>query len=60
MLNVQLENELLFRLGLIPAKFSPPEPLPERDVPAKERLDAIFQHLERWADFYQTTLQAQT
>jgi hypothetical protein len=60
MLNVQLENELLFRLGLIPAKFSPPEPLPERDVPAKQRLDAIFQHLERWADFYQTTLQAQT
>lgn len=60
MLNIQLENELLFRLGLIPAKFSPPEPLPERDVPAKTRLDAIFQHLEWWADFYQTTLQAQT
>ncbi len=60
MLNIQLENELLFRLGLIPAKFSPPEPLPERDVPARQRLEAIFQHLEWWADFYQTTLQAQT
>jgi hypothetical protein len=60
MLNIQLENELLFRLGLIPAKFSPPESLPERDVPAKQRLDAIFQHLEWWADFYQTGLQAQT
>ncbi|WP_420627546.1 hypothetical protein [Candidatus Leptofilum sp.] len=60
MLNVQLENELLFRLGLIPAKFVPPEPLPEPDVSAPERLDAIFQHLEWWADFYQTALQAQT
>lgn len=60
MLNIQLENELLFRLGLIPAKFVPPQPLPERDVPALERLDAIFQHLEWWADFYQTALQIQT
>ncbi len=60
MLNIQLENELLFRLGLIPAKFSPPEPLPERDVSAKQRLEAIFQHLEWWADFYQSALQAQT
>lgn len=60
MLNIQLENELLFRLGLIPAKFVPPEPLPERDVSAPDRLDAIFQHLEWWAGFYQTALQAQT
>jgi hypothetical protein len=60
MLNIQLENELLFRLGLIPAKFVPPEPLPERDVPAKARLDANFQHLEWWADFYQTAMQAET
>lgn len=60
MLNIQLENELLFRLGLIPAKFVPPKPLPERDVSASVRMDAIFQHLEWWADFYQTALQAQT
>ncbi|WP_420643077.1 hypothetical protein [Candidatus Leptofilum sp.] len=60
MLNVQLENELLFRLGLIPEKFTPPEPLPERDVSAKLRLDAIFQHLGWWADFYQTALQTPT
>lgn len=60
MLNIQLENELLFRLGLIPAKFDPPAPLPERDAAPLERLDAIFQHLEWWADFYQTALQAQT
>jgi hypothetical protein len=60
MLNIQLENELLFRLGLIPAKFKPPEPLPESDLPAKQRLAAIFQHLDWWAEFYQTALQAQT
>ncbi len=59
MLNIQLENELLFRLGLIPAKFVPPEPLPDRDTSAKQRLSAIFQHLEWWADFYQTALQTE-
>lgn len=59
MLNIQLENELLFRLGLIPAKFEPPESLPERETPAPQRLDAIFQHLEWWADFYQSALQVQ-
>ena len=59
-LNIQLENELLARLGIIPEKFSPPEPLPERDVAATTKLDAIFQHLEWWADFYQSTLQIQT
>ena len=60
MLNIQLENELLFRLGLITEKFTPPEPLPERDTPPKQRLNAIFQHLEWWADFYQTALKAAT
>jgi hypothetical protein len=60
MLNIQLENELLFRLSLIPAKFVPPKPLPERDLPASQRLEAISQHLEWWSDFYQTALQTQT
>ena len=60
MLNIQLENELLFRLGIIPAKFEPPEPLPDRTASPAKRLDAIFQHLDWWADFYQTALQAQT
>ncbi|MBK8902245.1 MAG: hypothetical protein IPM53_13750 [Anaerolineaceae bacterium] len=60
MLNIQLENELLFRLGLIPAKFVPPEPLPERDTSAKQRLTAILQHLEWWADFYQSALQTES
>jgi hypothetical protein len=58
MLNIQLENELLFRLGLVPEKFTPPEPLPEPDASSKERLTAIFQQLEWWTDFYQTALQA--
>ena len=58
MLNIQLENELLFRLNLIPEKFNPPKPLPEPDVVPKKRLEAIFQHLEWWADFYQTALKA--
>ena len=60
MLNIQLENELLFRLGLIPEKFTPPEPLPDPDTPPQQRLDAIFQQLEWWADFYQTALQAES
>lgn len=60
MLNIQLENELLFRLGLIPAKFVPPQPLPDRDTSAKQRLSAIFQHLEWWADFYQSALQTES
>ncbi len=60
LLNIQLENELLFRLRLIPAKFVPPEPLPEQDIPAKARLDANFQQLEWWAAFYQTAIQAET
>lgn len=60
MLNIQLENELLFRLGLIPAKFEPPEPLPDRAASPSKRLDAIFHHLDWWADFYQTVLKAQT
>ena len=57
MLNVQLENELLFRLGLIPEKFTQPEPLPGPEVAPPDRLTAIFQHLEGWAAFYQTALQ---
>lgn len=58
MLNIQLENELLFRLSLLPQKFSPPTPLPDPDVPAKDRVEAIFQHLDWWADFYQNRLAA--
>lgn len=51
MLNVQLEHELLRRLEQI-EKFDPPEPLPDRDTPQEQRVDAIFQHFDWWADYY--------
>ncbi|MCP4416140.1 MAG: hypothetical protein GY805_05940 [Chloroflexi bacterium] len=57
MLNIQLENELLFRLGFIPEKFDPETPLPETGILSQKRLTAIFQHLEWWTDFYQSALQ---
>ncbi len=51
MLNVQLEHELLVRYGLV-ERFKPPTPVPGRETPAPERIAALFQHLEWWADFY--------
>ncbi|MCA9968987.1 MAG: nucleotidyltransferase domain-containing protein [Anaerolineales bacterium] len=51
LLNVRLENELLNRFGLV-EKFSEPRPLPDREAPITERVDAIFQHLSWWSDYY--------
>ncbi|MCL4266167.1 MAG: nucleotidyltransferase domain-containing protein [Anaerolineae bacterium] len=51
MLNVQLEHELLVRYGLV-ERFKPPTPVPGREMPAPQRVAALFQHLEWWADFY--------
>lgn len=51
LLNVQLEHELLRRLQKI-EKFTPPEPLPDRETPNSQRIDAIFKHLGWWAEFY--------
>jgi hypothetical protein len=51
MLNIQLEHELLRRLQQI-EPFDPPEPLPDRTAPPELRIDAIFNHLNEWADFY--------
>jgi hypothetical protein len=51
MLNVQLEHELLVRYGLV-ERFKPPTPVPGRETPAPQRIAALFQHLEWWADFY--------
>lgn len=56
LLNVQLEHEILTRLGHIP-RFVP-APLPERDAPLAERIDAIFNQLHRWVSFYLTQLAA--
>ena len=56
LLNVQLEHELLCRFKMV-ERFQPPEPLPGRDTPPKQRIDAIFQHLQWWADFYTDQMQ---
>jgi len=58
MLNVQLEHELLVRFGIVPERFVPPEPVPDRDTAPLQRINAIFQHLEWWTDFYASTLSA--
>jgi hypothetical protein len=51
LLNVQLEHELLIRL-LDVQKFEPPQPLPGRDAPNSQRIDAILQHAGWWSDYY--------
>lgn len=51
LLNIQLRNELLGRVDGMPV-VAPPEPLPARSETAQVRLDAIFQHLGWWADYY--------
>ena len=50
LLNVQLEHELLYRL-LIFERFLLPA-LPDRSVPATERLGAIFEQLDWWSARY--------
>lgn len=51
MLNIQLEHELLGRLqGL--ERFVPPTPVPGPETPPLQRLDAIFQHLDWWTEYY--------
>jgi hypothetical protein len=56
LLNVQLEHELLRRLQQI-EKFTPPEPLPDRTAPHSQRIDAIFNHLGWWSEFYVNLMQ---
>lgn len=51
MLNVQLEHELLCRFGIV-ERFIPPQPVPDRETPPKERIARLFQHLEWWSEFY--------
>lgn len=50
LLNVQLEHEILTRLGHVP-RYVPPT-LPEREAPLAERIGALFSQLHRWANFY--------
>ncbi|MCP5094581.1 MAG: nucleotidyltransferase domain-containing protein [Chloroflexi bacterium] len=51
LLNVQLEHELMVRFGMVD-RFTPEEPLPGRDTPPRQRIEAIFKQLEWWSDFY--------
>jgi hypothetical protein len=51
LLNIQLAHELLHRFGDTD-RFTPPEPLPERDADPRIRVEGIFNHLRWWADFY--------
>ena len=51
LLNVQLQHELLHRL-LGWERILPPTPLPDRQTPAAQRIDANFAHLEWWSNTY--------
>ena len=51
LLNVQLQHELLHRL-LGWERILPPNPLPDRQAPARQRVEANFAHLEWWSNTY--------
>ncbi len=51
LLNIQLENEILYRMGYL-ERFIPAIPLPGREAPTPERIRAIFDHLDQWSEFY--------
>ncbi|MDX1662214.1 MAG: hypothetical protein R3272_00370 [Candidatus Promineifilaceae bacterium] len=55
LLNVHLRQELLHRIhGLAPTE--PPIPLPDRDAPLDERVEAIADQLNWWVEHYATAL----
>jgi hypothetical protein len=56
LLNIQLENELLYRMGHL-KQFAPTPPLPGREAPTSQRIEVIFSHLDQWCDFYYSTMQ---
>jgi hypothetical protein len=51
LLNIRLENELLNRFQKAP-QFTPPEPVPDREIPPQQRIAALFQQFEWWTQFY--------
>jgi hypothetical protein len=51
LLNIQLQHELLIRLHGLEAA-APPDPLPGRERPSPERIAAIFNHFDWWAEHY--------
>jgi hypothetical protein len=56
LLNIQLENEILYRMGHL-TQFVPQPALPGREAPTPQRIRAIFTHLDQWCDFYYTMMQ---
>jgi len=56
LLNIQLRSELLCRKLDIKSSV-PPDPLPDRDAPEAQRIDAILSHLRWWADHYTSLMQ---
>ncbi len=56
MLNIRLENELLTRFGKS-EKFTPPEPVPDRETPPRERIDALFNQFKWWSEFYANAME---
>lgn len=57
LLNIQLQHELLRRFGIMEAA-KPPMPLPKRGTAFAKRIDAIYYHLDWWADYYSQKLMA--
>ena len=55
LLNIQLENELLYRMGYMD-RYLPEIPLPSREAANPERVQAIFTHLDNWSNFYYNTM----
>jgi hypothetical protein len=55
LLNIQLENEILYRMGQL-QQYVPTPSLPGREAPAPQRIQAIFSHLDQWSDFYYTMM----
>lgn len=56
LLNIQLRNELHCRIDQLQVTL-PPVPIPGRDAPFSNRIDAIRSHLEWWADYYSSAMQ---
>lgn len=59
LLNIQLENELLSRMKLA-ERLQTSVPLPGREAPPNERLDAVFYHLHEWTAHYTRHMQQVT
>jgi hypothetical protein len=48
--NIQLQNEILARRDSSPP-FTPPDPLPGKEIPNHQRMAAIIDHFRWWVDY---------